>query len=109
MLETLQILNLIITLPMSIFALLMALVKPFRQWILRIETGKRREEDQKETDRCLLRDRITSIYFKHCSEREIKEYEYENVEHLYKQYKKLEGNSFIDKIWTEMQEWRVIR
>lgn len=37
------------------------------------------------------------------------EYEYENLERLYKQYKKLGGNSFVDKVWNEVQEWKIYR
>lgn len=112
MLETLQILNLVIVIATGFLGLLVIISKPFRRWLLKVGDDKKKEEEreinQRETDKCLLRDRITSIYFKNCRECEIKEYEFENVAHLYKQYKALGGNSFVDKIWREMQEWRVI-
>lgn len=112
MLETLQIINFIITIITGGFALLLTISKPFRSWLLNAKNEKKRdaenEQDQRETDKCLLRDRITSIYFKYCRECEIKEYEFENMVHLYKQYKKLGGNSFVDKIWKEMQDWRIL-
>lgn len=111
--EILQIISLIFVIPMNVFALLTLISKPFRDKILSAKTAKKKdaenEKNQNETDRCLLRDRITSIYFKHVRECEIKEYEFENMEHLYKQYKKLGGNSFVDKIWREVQDWHVIR
>lgn len=111
--EILQIASLIIGIPLNVFALLTLLSEPFRKKIFerkqRETKSVENEKNQNETDRCLLRDRITSIYFKHVRECEIKEYEFENLEHLYKQYKKLGGNSFVDKIWREVQDWHVIR
>ena len=29
------------------------------------------------------------------------------MEQLYMQYKKLKGNSFVDKIWNEVQTWTI--
>ena len=105
--------SLIISIVTGGYALLVTLCKPIRQKLFNIEASKiekaQDRENQRETDKCLLRDRITSIYFKHVHEKEMKEYEYENLEHLYIQYKNLGGNSFVDKIWNEVQTWRVIR
>ena len=112
MLETLQIISLIICIPASAFSLLVILCKPFRKWIVTSKNNKGKmqqdEEDRKETDRCLLRDRITSIYYKNRLDCELRQYEYENLERLYKQYKKLGGNSFVDKIWNEIQDWNIL-
>ena len=58
--------------------------------------------------KCLLRSEMLRIYYKCKEKRVIRQYEYENFAHLYKAYKKLKGNSFIDKIWKEMQGWDVI-
>mgnify|MGYP003297251069 CR=1 FL=1 len=38
----------------------------------------------------------------------IRQYEYENFVLLYEAYKALKGNSFIDKIYKEVQTWKVI-
>lgn len=102
MLQTLQIISLLIGIPSTAIVLLTSFCKPFRAWFL----GRYRGQ---ETDRCLLRDRITSIYYKHRSKREIDLYDYENLEKLYQQYKKLGGNSFVDKIWGEVQDWTINR
>lgn len=79
--------------------------------ILKAKTDKQREtereQQQKDTDKCLLRDRITTIYYGHRDKRELYQYEFENCEHLYDQYKKLGGNSFVDKIWNEMKKWTI--
>lgn len=112
MLETLQIINLIITVTAGGFALLVTLSKPLRRKILGNKREKEQEEkeraDRQETDACLLRDRILSIYYKHYKDCEIRQYEFENAEHLYKQYRKLGGNAFVEKIWDEMQEWKIL-
>lgn len=118
MFETLQIVQLIINICVAAFGLLMAFLKPFRNLVLgkRKEEARRREEEdrkrqqleeQRETDKCLLRDRILSIYYHRKEEKEIRQYEFENLSNLYAQYKKLGGNSFVDKVWVEIKTWEV--
>ena len=77
------------------------LIKPIREWIL--GTGL-----IKEGLRCLLRSEITGIYYKHKEDKKLREFEYKNIEFCYKAYKALKGNSFIDHIHAEMQEWEII-
>lgn len=76
------------------------LVKPIREWIL--GTGL-----IKEGLRCLLRSEIIGIYYKHKEHKTLREYEYKNLEFCYKAYKALKGNSFVDHIHEEMQEWEI--
>lgn len=77
------------------------LIKPIREKI--IGTEKIREGQ-----RCLLRSEIVRIYYKHKDDQKLNEYEYRNLEECYKAYKALGGNSFIDHIYAEMQEWDII-
>lgn len=77
------------------------LIKPVRERIL--GTAKIREGQ-----RCLLRSEIVRIYYRHKADNELKEYEFRNLEECYKAYKVLGGNSFIDHIYAEMQEWDII-
>lgn len=58
--------------------------------------------------KCLLRSEMVRIYYKCKDSQTIRQYEYENFEHLHKAYKALKGNSFIDKIWKEVQDWDVV-
>lgn len=58
--------------------------------------------------KCLLRSQMLSIYYRHLSNGEIRQYEYENFVYLYEAYKSLKGNSFIDKIYDEVKEWKII-
>lgn len=58
--------------------------------------------------RCLLRSEMLRIYYHNRDRGEIRQYEYENFVLLYEAYKKLKGNSFIDKIYKEVQKWKVL-
>lgn len=58
--------------------------------------------------KCLLRSEMLRIYYRHKDSQEIRQYEYENFVYLYEAYKKLKGNSFIDKIYAEVKKWRII-
>lgn len=57
--------------------------------------------------KCLLRKEILSIYYEHKETKVFRQYEYENLDFLYKAYKALRGNSFVDKIHKEMESWKV--
>jgi len=59
--------------------------------------------------KCQLRSEMLRIYYRNLESKTIHQYEYESFVFLYEAYKSLHGNSFIDKIWAEVQEWKVIR
>ena len=85
----------------SIATLVVLLCKPLREWLFGLR-------DIHEGQRCLLRNEMTKIYFRHRETRTIRQYEYENFDFLYKAYKRLKGNSFVDHIRKEIEEWEVI-
>ena len=58
--------------------------------------------------KCLLRSEMLRIYYRHRDTGEIRQYEYENFVYLHEAYKKLKGNSFIDKIYAEVKKWIII-
>lgn len=58
--------------------------------------------------KCLLRSDMLSIYYHNREKGTIRQYEYENFVFLYEAYKALKGNSFIDKIYKEVQSWEII-
>lgn len=113
MLNTLQIINLILVIfvgAAQVFNIIKAPSRKKRQeQKTQDEKEKIRKENQAETDRCVLRNIITDFYYRNVSSCEMKQYQYENLSKVYHQYKKLGGNSFIDKIWEEIQEWRIIQ
>jgi hypothetical protein len=58
--------------------------------------------------RCQLRSDMLHIYYQYKDAKKIRQYELENFLYLYKAYKSLHGNSFIDKIQREVLSWEVI-
>ena len=58
--------------------------------------------------RCQLRNEMLRIYYHNRERERIRQYEYENFVMLYEAYKALKGNSFIDKIYKEIQDWEVV-
>mgnify|MGYP003311490729 CR=1 FL=1 len=67
-------------------------------WIKKIADGQK----------CQLRSEMLRIYYHNRESGKIRQYEYENFVFLYEAYKALKGNSFIDKIYKEVQEWEII-
>jgi len=57
--------------------------------------------------KCLLRSEMLRIYYRHKETETLRQYELENFVFLYKAYKSLKGNSFIDKIYNEVMSWEV--
>lgn len=77
------------------------LIKPIRERIIgmgQISDGQR----------CLLRSDIVRLYYRHKEDCQLREYEFQNLEQCYKAYKALGGNSFVDHIYEEMQDWSII-
>ena len=57
--------------------------------------------------KCLLRSEMLRTYYHNKSSETIRQFELENFIALYKAYKALKGNSFIDKIYKEVMSWEV--
>lgn len=66
-------------------------------------------ESIREGERCLLRSEIVRTYYRNRKEKVLHEYEFKNLIQCHEAYKALGGNSFIDHIYAEMQEWEVIQ
>lgn len=58
--------------------------------------------------RCQLRSEMLRIYYHNHQSGQIRQYEYENFVFLYEAYKALNGNSFIDKIYSEVKTWEIV-
>lgn len=56
----------------------------------------------------VLREKIMHIYHSYRHDRAFPLYEQEALEQYYKDYKKLNGNSYIDKYYGRMTKWQVI-
>ena len=57
--------------------------------------------------KCQLRSEMLRIYYHNRESGRIRQYEYENFIMMYEAYKALKGNSFIDKIHSEIETWDV--
>lgn len=49
------------------------------------------------------------IYYKYQDKQVIPQYEFENFMLLYQAYKNLHGNSFIDKVCLEVNNWKILK
>ena len=58
--------------------------------------------------KCQLRNEMLQIYYHNREQEKIRQYEYESFVKLYEAYKALNGNSFIDKIYKDVESWEVI-
>jgi hypothetical protein len=76
---------------------LFGVIVPVIAWIKKIANGQR----------CQLRNEMLRIYYQRKETGIIHQYEYENFVFLYEAYKALKGNSFIDKIYGEVQKYKI--
>ncbi len=58
--------------------------------------------------KCLLRSEMLRIYYHNEEKETIRQYEMQNFVLLYKAYKALRGNSFIDEIYEKIQTWKIV-
>ncbi len=77
------------------------LIRPVREWLLGTEALR-------EGQRCLLRSEILRIYYRNLQEKKMQEYEYRNLVKCYEAYKALKGNSFVDHIYGQMEQWEIV-
>lgn len=77
------------------------LIKPIRDKLLGFGAVR-------DGQKCVLRAEMLRTYYRHREENTIRQYEYENFLMLYRAYKRLGGNSFIDDIAEEVRKWEVL-
>jgi hypothetical protein len=58
--------------------------------------------------RDVLREKIMAIYHKNKKVKEMTQYEREALTQYYKDYKAMNGNSYIDKYYNRMKSWKTI-
>ena len=61
----------------------------------------------REGQRCQLRAEILRIYYHNKDRKCLRQYEAQNLVLLYKAYKALGGNSFIDELYEPMTQWEI--
>ena len=99
--ETLTLITQIAAAITAITSALIVIAKPIRNKLMGID-------DIREGQKCTLRAAMLRTYYKHCETRTIRQYEKENFIFMYKAYKRLGGNSFIDDIHKEVSSWHVV-
>lgn len=99
--EQLQQIGLIASELMAIITLATFLVRPLREKIFADNAAR-------EGMQCLLRSEIVRTYYRHLDDKQMREYEFENVSTCYKAYTKNGGNSFVKRIYEEMETWTII-
>lgn len=70
----------------------------------KLKDYKKRDKTQEEALKCLLRSSITSKYYVYSELGEIPYYEKENINYLFKQYKAMDGNSYVEEIVIELNK-----
>ena len=79
-------------------ATLVGAISPFIVWVKKITDAQK----------CQLRSEMLRIYYRNRETRQIRQFEYENFVFLFEAYKCLKGNSFIERINTEIREFEII-
>lgn len=100
--EKIQQIGLIASELMAIITLATFLVRPIREKVFSDKAAR-------EGMQCLLRSEIVRTYYRHLDEKQMRQYEFENLSKCYKAYKQNGGNSFITHIYEEMETWTIIR
>ena len=70
--------------------------------IARLKDYKKRDKNQEEALKCLLRSNITSKYYVYTELKEIPLYEKENIDYMFEQYDRMGGNSYVEGLVKEI-------
>jgi hypothetical protein len=70
--------------------------------VARLKDYKKRDKNQEEALKCLLRSNITSKYYVYTELKAIPLYEKENIDYMFEQYDKMGGNSYVEGLVKEI-------
>ena len=85
----------------AVAAAALLLIRPLREAV----TGTRH---LREGQKCLLRSNMLRTYYRNREAGKLRQYEYENFLYEYRAYQALGGNSFLEKIYSEVSKWDII-
>lgn len=85
-----------------ILGALALIIKPIRSRLFR-------DSEQREGVKCLLRSQMLDIYYRCKDKKVIREYEFKNFTACFTAYKAMGGNSFIDHIKNEVDDFTIER
>ena len=77
--------------------------------VAKVKDYKKRDTNQEEALKCLLRSNITSKYYVYNELKEIPLYEKENIDYMFEQYKLMGGNSYVERIVKEINDLPIKR
>ena len=77
--------------------------------VAKIKNYKKRDTNQEEALKCLLRSNITSKYYVYNELKEIPLYEKENINYMFEQYKSMNGNSYVLGLVEEINKLPIKR
>ena len=77
--------------------------------VAKVKDYKKRDVNQEEALKCLLRSNITSKYYVYNKLKEIPLYEKENIDYMFEIYKKLGGNSYVGGLVEEINKLPIKR
>ena len=72
--------------------------------VAKVKDYKKRDTNQEEALKCLLRSNITSKYYVYNEMGSIPIYEKENIDYMFEQYKAMGGNSYVERIVKEIND-----
>lgn len=58
--------------------------------------------------KCLMRSQMLQTYYHNKDKKQVRQYEMQNFLALYKAYKAMKGNSFIEEIYQEVTSWEIV-
>lgn len=77
--------------------------------VAKVKDYKKRDTNQEEALKCLLRSNITSKYYVYNEMGNIPIYEKENIDYMFEQYKLMGGNSYVERIVKEINDLPIKR
>lgn len=81
-----------------------SLVKTYKN---KLKSKEENEKLQNEALKSLLQAQLTNTYFVYNEIGEIKDYIYRNWKNLFKIYKSLGGNDYVDELAHRMERWKI--
>lgn len=78
-------------------------------FVAKVKNYKKRDTNQEEALKCLLRSNITSKYYVYNEMGSIPIYEKENIDYMFEQYKLMGGNSYVERIVKEINDLPIKR
>lgn len=74
-----------------------------------IKNYKKKNNATNQALKIMLQSNLTNTYFLYSKKKQITDYIYRNWLNMFKEYKSLGGNEFVDKLAEKMETWEIVR